>query len=71
MNNREGQILPFRFEGHSKVLPLSSTSSIMRRYFRGEGLDSAIQNSVFLPPRSARYIEQEERELFEVWFPKF
>ncbi|RCN38698.1 hypothetical protein ANCCAN_15384 [Ancylostoma caninum] len=54
-----------RFEGQSKVLPLSTTSSILRSYFRGEDLGSAIRNSVVLPAKNVRLSEKEERELFE------
>ncbi|EYC25653.1 hypothetical protein Y032_0011g1316 [Ancylostoma ceylanicum] len=54
-----------RFEGHSKVLPLSTTSSILRYYFRGEDLGSAIRKSVFLPAKNSRLSEKEEREVFE------
>ncbi|EPB76450.1 hypothetical protein ANCCEY_04434 [Ancylostoma ceylanicum] len=55
-----------RFEGHSKVLPLSTTSSILRYYFRGEDLGSAIRKSVFLPAKNSRLSEKEEREVFEI-----
>ncbi|KHJ78437.1 hypothetical protein OESDEN_21942 [Oesophagostomum dentatum] len=54
-----------RFEKMSKVLPLSSTASILRAYFRGESICSAMQNSLVFPEKSSQARQKEEKELFE------
>ncbi|VDM74244.1 unnamed protein product [Strongylus vulgaris] len=53
------------FEGMKKVLPLNSSSSILRAYFRGEDIGSAVRNVTAHLPKVEHTSKKDERQLFE------